>query len=482
MHDHRKLGRELELFDTDPLIGTGLPYWLPAGAAVRHALEEYLRQLERLAGYQHVYSPVLAKRELYEMSGHWSHYREGMYPPMELGGEQVVLRPSLCPHHALLFRSRGRSYRELPLRLAELGGQYRAELSGVLGGLNRVRAMQLNDAHIFCTPERAADEARAALAMIRQAYAALGIEPVRYRLSLPGRGGRGGGKYVGDPESWEKAAAMLAGVLDDSGLDWEANEGEAAFYGPKIDVQVADASEREATVSTVQVDFYQPAQFDLRYTGADGARHRPVMVHRSVLGSMERAVACLTERHGGAFPDWLAPEQLAVLPVTDTQGQAAASVARQATERGLRARVAGPEAGTLNRRIRSSRLVPCLAIIGEREAAAGQAALRLRGGRRLPPRPADEIVAGIAAHAARCRIDLWDGEPQLSGPSSAGLGLGRGDLGVDGAQGDDRARGEENGTDQESGQVAVGEGRRHGVAREVAPGHDRGDGGQRAQA
>jgi threonyl-tRNA synthetase len=408
MHDHRKLGRELELFDTDPLIGTGLPYWLPAGAAVRHALEEYLRQLERRAGYQHVYSPVLAKRELYEMSGHWSHYRDGMYPPMELGGEQVVLRPSLCPHHALLFRSRGRSYRELPLRLAELGGQYRAELSGVLGGLTRVRAMQLNDAHIFCTPDQAADEARAALAMIRLAYAALGIEPVRYRLSLPGPGS----KYVGDPGSWEKAAAVLAEILDSSGLEWEAGEGEAAFYGPKIDVQVADASEREATLSTVQVDFYQPARFDLRYTGADGAGHRPVMVHHSVVGSMERAVAYLVERHGGAFPDWLAPEQLTVLPVTDAQGQAAASVARQATERGLRARVAGPEAGTLNRRIRSSRLVPYLAVIGEREAADGQAAVRLRDGRRLLPRPANEVMAGIAAHAAACRTDLWEGEPR----------------------------------------------------------------------
>ena len=228
MDDHRKLGRELGLFDTDPLIGAGLPFWLPAGAAVRHALEEYLRELERRAGYSHVYSPVLGKRELYEISGHWSHYRDGMYPPMELGPmessrEEVVLRPSLCPHHALLYRSRGRSYRELPLRLAELGGQYRTELSGVLGGLTRVRAMQLNDAHIFCTPDQAAAEARAALAMIRQAYAALGVEPARYRLSLPGPARPGtNSKYVGDPRIWDQAAAMLAGILDDSGLPWEA--------------------------------------------------------------------------------------------------------------------------------------------------------------------------------------------------------------------------------------------------------------------
>jgi threonyl-tRNA synthetase len=414
MNDHRKLGRELGLFGTDPLIGAGLPYWLPAGAEVRHALEEYLRELERRAGYQHVYSPVLGKRELYEISGHWSHYRDGMYPPMEAGPmesgrEQVVLRPSLCPHHALIYRSRGRSYRELPLRLAELGGQYRTELSGVLGGLTRVRAMQLNDAHIFCTPDQAAAEARAALAMIRQAYAALGIEPTRYRLSLPGPASPGtGSKYVGDPRIWDQAAAMLAAILDDAGLPWEAGQGEAAFYGPKIDVQVADAAEREATLSTVQVDFYQPDRFGLEYTGADGARHRPVMVHRSVVGSMERAVAHLIERHGGAFPDWLAPEQLVVLPVADAQDEAAAEVARQAAGLGLRARVAGPDSGTLNRRIRSSRLVPYQAVIGEREAGAGQVAVRLRDGRRLPSLPAAAALAGIAAHVAAHRTDLWD--------------------------------------------------------------------------
>jgi threonyl-tRNA synthetase len=406
MHDHRRLGRELELFGTDPLIGAGLPYWLPAGAAVRHALEEYLRELERRAGYQHVYSPVLGKRELYEISGYWSHYRDSMYPAMEVGGEQVVLRPSLCPHHALIYRSRGRSYRELPLRLAELGGQYRAELSGVLGGLTRVRAMQLNDAHIFCTTDQIAGEASAALEMIGQAYAALGIEPVRYRLSLPGTGS----KYVGNPGFWERAAAMLTEILASSGLAYEVGEGEAAFYGPKIDVQVADCSEREATLSTVQVDFYQPEQFDLHYIGEDGARHRPVMVHRSVIGSIERAVGHLIERDGGAFPDWLAPEQLVLLPVTDALIPLAASVARQAAEVGLRARIAGPELGTLGSRIRSSRLVPYQAVIGKREATAGQLAIRLRDGRRLPPLPAVRALTGIAAHVATHRTDLWDAD------------------------------------------------------------------------
>jgi threonyl-tRNA synthetase len=344
MHDHRKLGRELGIFDTDPLIGAGLPYLLPAGAAIRHALEEYIREVERRAGYQHVYSPVLAKRELYEVSGHWSHYRDGMYPPMEIGGERVVLRPSLCPQHALIYRSRGQgshSYRDLPLRMAELGAQYRSELSGVLGGLTRVRAMQLNDAHIFCAPDQVAAEAAAALGLIRQAYRDLGIEPVRYRLSLAGRDGKRDGqrdgKYVGGRDMWDRAAGLLEQVLADAGLPYEPEEGEAAFYGPKIDVQIADSAEREASMSTVQVDFYLPERFGLEYVGADGARHRPVMVHRSVIGSAERAIAHLIDVHGGAFPAWLAPVQVAVLPVGHAQEPEAGALARQAVGAGLRA-------------------------------------------------------------------------------------------------------------------------------------------------
>jgi len=278
MHDHRKLGRELELFDTDPLIGAGLPYLLPAGAAIRHALEEYIGEVERRAGYQHVYSPVLGKRELYEISGHWAHYRDGMYPPTDIGGEQVVLRPSLCPHHAVIYRPGAHSYRDLPLRMAELGGMYRSELSGVLGGLTRVRAIQLNDAHVFRTPNQVAAEAAAALGLIEQAYRALGIEPTRYRLSLPGRDG----KYVGGREMWDRATGLLEQVLVSAGVPYEAEEDEAAFYGPKIDVQIADSAEREASLSTVQVDFYLPERFGLEYVGADGARHRPMMVHATL--------------------------------------------------------------------------------------------------------------------------------------------------------------------------------------------------------
>jgi len=404
MHDHRKLGRELELFDTDPLVGAGLPFWLPAGAAVRHALEEYIRELECRAGYQHVYSPVLGKRELYEISGHWAHYRADMYPPMDMGGEQVVLRPSLCPHHAVIYRSRGRSYRELPLRLAEIGGQHRAELSGVLGGLSRVRAMQLNDAHIFCTLDQVAGEALAALRMIGRAYQALGIEPARYRLSLPGPGE----KYVDDPDVWQRSADMLIEVLASAGLPYEAGAGEAAFYGPKIDVQVADSADREVTLSTIQIDFYGPARFGLHYIGADGGKHRPVIVHRSIVGSMERAVGHLIEVHGGAFPGWLAPVQLAVLPVTIGESPQAAAFAGLAEERGLRVQIAGADRGSLGSRIRDTRLVPYQAIIGEREAAAGQVALRLRGGRQLPALHVPSAIAKIAAQVGGHSTELWD--------------------------------------------------------------------------
>jgi threonyl-tRNA synthetase len=409
MYDHRKLGRELEIFDTDPLIGAGLPYWLPAGAAIRHALEEYVRELERRAGYQHVYSPVLAKRELYELSGHWQHYRDGMYPPMDLGGEQIVLRPSLCPHHAVLFRSRARSYRELPLRLAELGGQYRSELSGVLGGLTRVRGMQLNDAHIFCTPDQVAAEAASALAMIRQAHQAMGIAPARYRLSLAGASA----KYAGSPRMWADATAMLRDVLAGAAIDYEAEEGEAAFYGPKIDVQVADSAEREASIATVQIDFYQPERFALDYIGPDGNKHRPVMVHRSVIGSAERAVAHLLEVHGGAFPPWLAPVQLVALPVSDAQLPEAQALVSHAIDQGLRAELASD--GSLGARIRAHKLVPYQAVIGASEAAAGEASIRLRGGQKLPPVSVAAALAKIRAQVEKHSPELWKDEAQGAG-------------------------------------------------------------------
>jgi threonyl-tRNA synthetase len=377
--DHRRLGRELDIFDSDPLIGAGLPYWLPAGAAARGAVEDYIREVERRAGYRHVYSPPLAHRELYEISGHWAHFSADMYPPMRIGGdsEESVLRPSLCPHHALIFNSRGRSYRELPLRIAELGGMYRAERSGVLGGLSRVRAIWLNDAHIFCAPDQVGDEVIAALALIEKAHKDLGIPRARLRLSLRGPGE----KYAGNDDQWRDAAQCLREALRDK--DFEEAPGEAAFYGPKIDVLVADPAGREVAISTVQIDFAQPDNFQLAYVDNQGRKSRPVMVHRSIIGSLERLFAHLIEVHQGAFPPWYAPVQVAVLPVGEAQQDQAHAFARRCVENGLRAEVA--ENGTLGARIRENRRVPALAIIGAKEQAAQSIQLRLRADQSAGP-------------------------------------------------------------------------------------------------
>jgi threonyl-tRNA synthetase len=278
---------------------------------------------------------------------------------------------------------------------------YRSELSGVLGGLTRVRAIQLNDAHIFCTLDQAVEEARAALALIARAYADLGIRASRHRLSLPGDGG----KYVADPALWRRATAMLKEVLDTSDIAYESAEGEAAFYGPKIDVQIADPAGREATLSTVQIDFHQPERFDLHYIGADGAKHRPVMVHRSVIGSVERAVAHLVEEHGGAFPAWLAPVQMVVLPVSEAQEPQAYDLVERALAHGLRAEVAVE--GSLGARIRAARLVPYQAVIGAREADAGLVAVRLRDGRRVEPLPSAELLHRVGARVEARGAALW---------------------------------------------------------------------------
>lgn len=395
MIDHRRLGRDLELFVSDPLAGAGLPIWLPDGAAARHAVEEYVRELERRAGYRHVYSPPLGKRELFELSGHLGYFADDMFPPMRLSADdEFVLRPALCPHHALVFRARGRSYRELPLRIAELGGMYRAERSGVLGGLSRVRAISLNDAHTFCALDQVGDEVREVLRLIGEAHAALGVRPAGLRLSLRGPGQR----YVGDDASWARAEDLLRAALD--GVDVVEAPGEAAFYGPKIDIQIVDAAGRESTISTVQLDFDKPERFDLSYTGSDGRRKRPVMVHRSLVGSMERLFAYLIEVHGGAFPAWYAPVQLLLLPVDAAQADAAVGLARRAEAAGLRAEV--DHAGSLGARIRDAarRRIPYTGVVGPREAADGSVSLRLRDGRVLDAMPAAEAVGLIGAVVA----------------------------------------------------------------------------------
>ncbi|WP_088964001.1 threonine--tRNA ligase [Micromonospora purpureochromogenes] len=401
MIDHRRLGRELDLFVSDPLAGAGLPIWLPAGAAARHAVEEYVRDLERRAGYQHVYSPPLGKRELFALSGHLGYFADDMFPPLRLSADdEFVLRPALCPHHALVYRARGRSYRELPLRIAELGGMYRAERSGVLGGLSRVRAISLNDAHNFCALDQVGEEVREILRLIREAHAALGVRPAGFRLSLRGPGE----KYVGDDAQWARAEELLRAALD--GVDFTEAPGEAAFYGPKIDIQIVDAAGRESTLSTVQLDFDKPERFDLSYTDASGARRRPVMVHRSLVGSMERLFAYLIEVHQGAFPPWYAPVQLVLLPVDAGQAGAAAELARRAVAAGLRAEV--DAGGSLGARIRDAahRRVPYVGVVGAREAADGSVSLRLRDGRGLAPMPVADALGLVGAVVAARSTDL----------------------------------------------------------------------------
>ncbi|MGY0236280.1 threonine--tRNA ligase [Longispora urticae] len=379
-----RLARDLGLIHNHPLIGAGLPVWLPAGAAVRSAIEDYVRGLERRAGHQQVYSPPIGKRELYELSGHWQHFADDMFPVMD----DEVLRPSLCPHHALVFASRGRSYRELPVRISEIGQMFRAERSGVVGGLNRVRCITLNDAHLFCAPDQLDAEVGSVLDLIGECYARLGISGHRYRLSLRGPGA----KYVEGDAMWARAEGILRAALVDRGLAFEELPGEAAFYGPKIDIQVPDAAGREWTLSTVQLDFHKPERFDLSYTAADGSRQRPVMIHRSLVGSMERLLGLLLDQHDGALPAWCAPVQVAVLPVADADPGEFVAAARAA---GLRVEVHAD--GGLGARVARATAdrVPYVAVIGAREAAAGAVSLRVRGQAGSDVLPVSDAVSRI---------------------------------------------------------------------------------------
>jgi threonyl-tRNA synthetase len=395
--DHRRLGRELKLFATDPLVGAGLPLWLPEGAVIRGELEKLAAEEAIRGGCQRVFTPVLAKRALFERSGHWAKFAEDMFPPMRVGEEEFVLRPANCPHHALVYAAQQRSYRDLPVRLAELGAMFRSELSGVLGGLSRVRQINLDDTHVFCAPDQVPGEIARAAASVQRCYQLLGLDVARYRLS---RGGAGDG-YLGGADLWAAAEHHLADVLRNLGIDYEDAPGEAAFYGPKIDVQVADPSGREETLSTVQLDFNQPERFDLTFTGPDGARHRPVMIHRGVLSAMERLVAFLIERYDGAFPPWLAPVQVLALPVAQEHAGRAGEIAARISAAGLRAECDPPDA-TLGARIRRARerRIPYAAVIGDRELAAGHVALRLRDGRRLDGVAVERLIGEVSGQVA----------------------------------------------------------------------------------
>ncbi|OUA85451.1 threonine--tRNA ligase [Bacillus thuringiensis] len=312
--DHRKLGKELKLFTNSQKVGQGLPLWLPKGATIRRIIERYIVDKEASLGYDHVYTPVLGSRELYETSGHWNHYRDGMFPSMEMDNEELVLRPMNCPHHLMVYKNDIHSYRELPIRIAELGTMHRYEMSGALSGLQRVRGMTLNDAHIFVRPDQIKEELKRVVNLTLEVYKDFGLENYSFRLSY--RDPADTKKYYADDEMWEKAQGMLKEAMDEMGLDYYEAEGEAAFYGPKLDVQVRTALGKDETLSTVQLDFLLPERFELTYVGEDGKQHRPVVIHRGVVSTMERFVAFLIEEYKGAFPTWLAPVQVQVIPVS----------------------------------------------------------------------------------------------------------------------------------------------------------------------
>ncbi|CAM3541799.1 threonine--tRNA ligase [Hydrogenibacillus schlegelii] len=400
--DHRRIGKELKFFTFSREVGQGLPLWLPNGAKVRRIIERYIVDLEESLGYQHVYTPVLANVELYEISGHYAHYKDNMYPPMELDHERLVLRPMNCPHHMMIYKSEPRSYRDLPLKIAELGTMFRYEASGALTGLHRVRGMTLNDAHIFVTPEQIESAFSEVVELILRVYRDFGIDDYWFRLSL--RDPADTEKYVQNDAMWEMAEGMLRRALTDLGLDFVEAKGEAAFYGPKLDVQVKTALGKDETLSTVQLDFVLPERFDLTYVGEDGASHRPVVIHRGVVGTMERFVAYLLEKSKGALPVWLSPEQAVVLPVSDRFREAAEAVVRALQAAGVRVRF-DARAESLNYRIRDAQVkkIPYTLVVGEREAESGTVAVRRRGEKAAETMSIEAFIALVKDDVAHRR-------------------------------------------------------------------------------
>ncbi len=392
--DHKKLGKELKLFTVDERVGPGLPIWLPAGATVRRELERFIVDEELARGYQHVRTPDVARLDLYRQSGHAQLYADYMYPPMKFeDGEQLELRPVNCPHHIVVYQTELRSYRELPVRIAEIGNNWRYERSGTLVGLNRVRAFALNDAHIFCTPDQLMDEVRGSIELALYFSKVLGIDEFSYRVSARDDVKE---KWLGTEEQWVRAQAALTDALESMGQKYEVGVGEAAFYGPKIDFQVRDAHRREFTNSTVQVDFQLPERFELEYVAEDGSRQRPVMVHRGAAGSMERLFSYLIERYMGAFPTWLHPMQVVVIPITDAQQEYASRVADRLRSLRLRVEV-DDRSERMQRKIRDAqaRKVPYMAIVGAREAEAQHVNVRDRSGNQ-----ADSTLEAFASMVA----------------------------------------------------------------------------------
>ena len=405
--DHRVLGKQLELFLIEPAVGSGLVFWLPKGAVVRHELENFLYGELIRRGYQPVYTPVIGNVHLYETSGHYPYYKESQFPPIEMqDGDRYLLRPMNCPHHVTIYQSKPRSYRDLPLRLAEFGTVHRFEQSGELNGMTRVRGFTQDDAHIFCTPEQVADEFRGCIEMTRFVLKTLGLDDYRVRLGFRDPASE---KYVGSAETWQRAEASLESVCREMDLpDLHVERGEAAFYGPKADFVVADCIGRPWQLGTVQLDYNLPSaqRFNLEYIGADNTTHQPVMIHRAPFGSFERFVGMLIEHFAGAFPLWLAPEQVRVMVVSEKVEEYGRSVQQQLTEAGLR--VTGDyRAEKIGAKIRAAQLelIPYMFVIGGREAQEGQVSVRdrLEGDLGAMPLAAalDKLQAEIRAKTVR---------------------------------------------------------------------------------
>lgn len=399
--DHRKLGKELDLFMISQEVGQGLPFWLPDGATIRRTLERYITDKELASGYQHVYTPPLASVELYKTSGHWEHYQEDMFPTMDMGdGEEFVLRPMNCPHHIQVYKNHVHSYRELPIRIAELGMMHRYEKSGALSGLQRVREMTLNDGHLFVTPEQIQEEFQRALQLIIDVYEDFNLTDYRFRLSY--RDPKDTEKYYDNDEMWENAQSMLKAALDEMGVEYFEAEGEAAFYGPKLDIQVKTALGNEETLSTIQLDFLLPERFDLKYIGADGEEHRPVMIHRGVISTMERFTAILIETYKGAFPTWLAPHQVTVIPISnEAHIDYAWEVAKALRDRGIRADV-DDRNEKMQYKIRASQTskIPYQLIVGDKEMEDKSVNVRRYGSKATHTESLSEFMDTILADIA----------------------------------------------------------------------------------
>jgi threonyl-tRNA synthetase len=399
--DHRKIGKELNLFMNSQKVGQGLPMWLPKGATIRRIIERYIVDKEERLGYDHVYTPVMGSVELYKTSGHWDHYQENMFPVMEMDNEDLVLRPMNCPHHMMIYKNGIHSYRELPIRIAELGMMHRYEMSGALSGLQRVRGMTLNDAHIFVRPDQIKEEFKRVVRLVQEVYKDFDLNDYSFRLSY--RDPADTEKYFDDDEMWNRAQGMIKEAMDELDVDYFEAEGEAAFYGPKLDVQVKTALGKEETLSTVQLDFLLPERFDLSYVGEDGKQHRPVVIHRGVVSTMERFVAFLIEEYKGAFPTWLAPVQVQLIPVSpDVHFDYAREVKEKLQAEGLRVEI-DDRNEKMGYKIREAQMskVPYMLVLGDNEISERAVNVRKYGEQKSETISLDQFVEEIVKEAKR---------------------------------------------------------------------------------